>query len=267
MVDPRSPDFVEAIARGFYVIKAFGSRTRRMSLSEVAEASGLARPTARRILITLGELGYVRTDGREFMLTPLVLELGTAYVTSSGIWEAAQSHLRELSHVTGESCSIAQLDGSDIVYIARVAVPKLVTLTVTIGTRFPAGSTSLGKVLLAALPRDELEIVLGIPSRSGITPAVPLDRAQLDDELRRVRAQGWAMTDQQLGPAIRSIAAPIRNGSGTVIAAANVNAHAAETSIETLTGDHLPHLLQAASAISADIALIEAVPAELMTPR
>lgn len=130
------------------------------------------------------------------------------------IWEAAQTHLRELSTATGESCSIAQLDGSDVVYLARVAVPKLVTLSVTIGTRFPAAQTSLGKVLLAALPRDELEVVLGIPSRSGITPAATLDRARLDDELRRVRAQGWAVTDQQLGPAIRSIAAPVRNGSG-----------------------------------------------------
>src|SRR5919112_2147817 len=164
------PDFVEALARGLDVLAGFGPAHRTMSLSEVAETTGLARPTARRLLLTLEELGYVRAGAAGFSLTPRVLDLGTAYVGSLGLWDVARPHLEELSRRTGESCSIAQLDGSDIVYVARVAVPKIVSLTVQIGTRFPALPTSLGKVQLAALPPDELERVLAEPTRSGLVP-------------------------------------------------------------------------------------------------
>ena len=138
-----------------------------MTLAEVATATGLARPTARRILLTLAELGYVRTGERGFTLTPRVLDLGVAYVDALGLWDVARPHLERLVERTGESCSVAQLDGSDIVYVARVAVPKIVSLTVQIGTRFPALPTSLGKVQLAALAPDELERVLAEPTRSG----------------------------------------------------------------------------------------------------
>src|SRR5215469_14132616 len=164
------PDFIEALARGLDVLRAFGANRPTMSLSEVAAAAGLPRPTARRILLTLADLGYVRVENGSFALTPRVLELGMAYIGSMGMWEIARPHMERLLAHTGESSSLAQLDGSDIVYVARVAVPKIITLAVTIGTRFPALQTSLGKVLLAELPRDELERVLAEPSRSGITP-------------------------------------------------------------------------------------------------
>jgi IclR family pca regulon transcriptional regulator len=161
---------------------------------------------------------------------------------------------------TDESCSIAQLDGSDIVYVARVAVPKIVALTVQIGTRFPALQTSLGKVQLAALPDGEVDRVLAEPSRSGLTPRWQPDRQERDAVLREVRARGWALTDEQLAPGIRSIAAPLRDGAGRVIAAVNVNAHAAETSLDHLVQHHLPLLLRTAGDISADFAQLEAVP-------
>ena len=218
----------------------------------MASATGLARPTARRILLTLEELGYVRQAGGGYTLTPRVLDLGTVYIRSLGLWDVARPHLQGLVAQTGESCSIAQLDGSDIVYVARVAVPKLVTLAVNIGTRFPALQTSLGKVLLADLPAGELGCVLAQPSRSGITPRWQPDPAERDAALREVRARGWAITDEQLAPGIRSIAAPLRDGTGRVIAALNVTMHAAETSVETLLESHLPLLLRAASAVSAD---------------
>ncbi|MQA11754.1 MAG: helix-turn-helix domain-containing protein [Pseudonocardiaceae bacterium] len=254
------PDFIEALARGLDVLRGFQPGTPRMTLSEVAAKAGLARPTARRILITLEELGYVRGDDAGFSLTPRVLELGMAYVGSRNMWELAEPHLRELVGHTNESCSIAQLDGSDIVYVARVAVPKLVALAVTIGTRFPAAQTSLGKVLLAALDRRELDDLLGTPSRSGLDPRWKPERDELDEVLRDVRAKGWAVTDQDLALGIRSIAAPIRNGQGNTVAAVNVNAHAAETSIDHLKEHHLPLLLRTASAISADWAAWEARP-------
>ncbi|MFD2419871.1 IclR family transcriptional regulator domain-containing protein [Amycolatopsis pigmentata] len=247
-----NPEFIEALARGLDVLRCFPPGRPAMTLSEVATATGLARPTARRILITLEQLGYVRGDNGGFSLTPRVLELGMAYVGSMNLWELAHPHLRDLVTRTGESCSIAQLDGSDIVYVARVAVPKLVTLAVTIGTRFPALQTSLGKVLLAALSPDELDRVLAHPSRSGIPARWEPGRDEIDAILREVRAQGWAATDQQLALGIRSVAAPIRDGDGKVVAAVNVNAHAAETSMETLMTRHLPMLLHTAGAISAD---------------
>ena len=255
-----TPDFVEAIARGLDVITAFAPDRPAMTLSEVAAATDLARPTARRILLTLEQLGYVRAVAGSFTLTPRVLELGMAYVQTLGLWEVARPHLERLVGQTGESSSIAQLDGSDVVYVARVAVPKIIALRVEIGTRFPAPPTSLGKVLLAGLPADELDRALAEPSRAGVTPRWQPDRAELDATLRKVRAKGWALTDEQLAPGIRSVAAPLRDGAGRVIAAMNVTVHAAETSLETLTGQYLPLLLQAAGEVSADFARCQSVP-------
>ncbi|GGO21646.1 IclR family transcriptional regulator [Microbispora rosea subsp. aerata] len=254
------PDFIEALARGLDVIRAFQPGRPVMSLTEVAAATGLARPTARRILLTLQELGYARAAQGGFALTPRVLELGVSYVRSMGLWEVARPHLERLVAQTHESSSIAQLDGSDIVYVARVAVPKIVALSVQIGTRFPALQTSLGKVLLAALPPDELERALAEPSRSGIEPRWRPTPQERDAMLREVRAKGWAVTDEQLALGIRSAAAPLRDGSGNVIAAVNINCHAAETSMEKLTEEHLPLLLKTAGAISADWALYESIP-------
>jgi IclR family transcriptional regulator, pca regulon regulatory protein len=254
------PDFIEALARGLEVIAAFTPNRPAMSLSEVAAATELARPTARRILLTLQELGYVRSGPAGYALTPRVLELGVAYVRSMGLWDVARPHLEQLSARTAESCSIAQLDGSDIVYVARVAVPKIVGLSVQIGTRFPALQTSLGKVLLAALDPAEVDRVLAEPTRSGLVPRWQPDRAEREAELREVRARGWALTDEQLTLGIRSVAAPLRDGSGRVIAALNVNTHAAETPVEHLVGHHLPALLHTAGEIGADFARLDTVP-------
>ncbi|MGC5615049.1 IclR family transcriptional regulator domain-containing protein [Georgenia sp. Z1491] len=260
MREKTNPDFVEAVARGFDVVRSFDGAPSQ-SLSEVARRTGLARPTARRLLITLQELGYVAAKDGRFELTPRVLELGVAYFSGGDLWEAAMPRLRQLVERTHESSSIAQLDGSDVVYVARVAVPKLVTLSASVGTRFPAAQTSLGKVLLASLTGDELGEVLEQPSRSGIVPSWQPDRSELDEVLAEVRQQGWAISDQQLAPAIRSVAAPVRRSDGTVLAAMNVNAHAAETSLETLRDQHLPHLLQAAADLGVDVALRARVPA------
>lgn len=248
------PDFIEALARGLDVIRCFQPHVPVVTLTEVAVATELARPTARRILLTLEELGYVRVVPGGFTLTPRVLDLGMTYVLSQGLWDIAQPHMHTLVSRTGESSSIAQLDASDIIYVARVAVPKIVALQVSIGTRFPALQTSLGKVLLADLDRDELTKVLAEPSRSGLSPRWNPSVKERDRALSEVRAQGWALTDEQLALGIRSIAAPIRGGDGRVVAAVNVTVHAAETETDYLLREHLPLLLQAASAISADLA-------------
>lgn len=254
------PDFIEAIARGLDVLRAFRPGRRTATLSELATETGLARPTVRRILVTLESLGYVRAGEGGFMLTPRVLELGVTYVQSLGLWEVARPHLERLVSLNHQSSSIAQLDGSDIVYVARVAVPKIIALDVSIGTKFPAPATSLGKVLLSDLDDTEVERIVAEPSRSRITPKHPVAGEELRETLREVRARGWALTDEQLAGGIRSIAAPLRDGSGRVIAAANVTTHAAETPMDTLLGDYLPRLLHTASEISADFAALDTLP-------
>jgi IclR family transcriptional regulator, pca regulon regulatory protein len=189
------PDFVEALARGLDVMASLGAAGAPMSLREVADVADLARPTARRFLLTLVELGYVRIEDGAFALTPRVLELGMAYIGGLGLWEVARPHMEALVAQTGESSSMAQLDGGDIVYVARVAVPKIITLRVEIGTRFPALVTSQGKVLLAALQPDLLAAALREPSRSGLPPLLPRDAGAVHSELAQVRARGWALAD------------------------------------------------------------------------
>jgi IclR family transcriptional regulator, pca regulon regulatory protein len=254
------PDFVEALARGLDVLACFDADHRCMSLTEVATAAGLARPTARRLLLTLEELGFVRAAGGTYALTPRVLTLGMAYVGALGLWDVARPHLEDLVARTGESSSMAQLDGSDIVYVARVSVPKIIALRVEIGTRFPAVQTSQGKVLLAALGPEELAATLAEPSRAGLPPYIGRSPEQLRDELTEVRARGWALADEELAPGVRSVAVPVRDGDGSVRAAMNVTVHAAETATERLLDEYLPLLLRAAGNVSAEWALWQARP-------
>ncbi|GAA2216280.1 IclR family transcriptional regulator C-terminal domain-containing protein [Nonomuraea monospora] len=265
--DKTSPDFVEALARGLDVIKAFGPHRRAMSLTEIASETALARATARRILLTLEQLGYVRSTPAGFLLTPRVLELGVAYTLSAGLWEIAQPHLRELVVATNQAASVAYLDGSDIIYVARTAAPKVVATTINAGTRFPARSTALGKMLLSSLSPDDLARALATPSASSV-PAFreqPIER--LDDDLREIRSQGWAATHEEMSPGVRSIAAPIRDGQGEVIAAVNLAAIAAEVTHQQMTEEYLPLVLLAASEIGREYALVRSSPQELVPTR
>ncbi|MFC8848285.1 MULTISPECIES: IclR family transcriptional regulator C-terminal domain-containing protein [unclassified Micromonospora] len=266
MAREAGPDFIEALARGLDVLRCFRPGQAVMTLSEVAGVTGLARPTVRRILLTLEELGYVRVADRGYALTPRVLELGMTYINSLTMWDVARPHMQRLVGQTGESTSMAQLDGGDIVYVARVAVPKIVTLAVTIGTRFPAPATSMGKVLLAALDPADLDRVLAEPTRSGVVSRWQPDRAELGRALRDVRAKGWALADQDLAPGIRSVATGVRNGDGRIVAALNVTVHAADTSVETLVDEHLPRLLRTAADISRDWAMRDSVPLAAPAP-
>jgi len=252
-------EFVEALARGLDVLKTFGPTSIEMTVSEVAARTGLARPTARRLLLTLEHLGYVRSNDGVFSLTTKVLEIGTSVIAAQGLWDIARPHLVALVGRTGESSSMSQLDGSDIVYTARVPVPKIIAFSVHIGTRFPAVATSMGRTLLSELPNDELDRVLAMPSASGIIPRVVPSRAELDESLAEIRERGWAMSDEQLSVGIRSIATAVRDHQGRIAAAMNVTVHAAETSVERLVGEYLPYLLDAAAAVTAawsDLAML-----------
>lgn len=243
--------FVQSLARGLEVIVAFDREHHEMTVAQVAQRTGYSRATARRFLHTLVELGYMRTDGKTFALTPQVLRLGAAYLFGLGLPQVAQPHLERLSHRLGESTSAAVLDGTDIVYVARVATRRIMSVGIAVGTRFPAYATSMGRVLLASLDARDLDEHLERIELVALTPRTITDPAVLRRELDRVRGQGWALVDQELERGLTSLAAPIRGPGGETVAALNVS---------TATLDDPPRieaarepLLETAAAIGADL--------------
>lgn len=251
-----SPDFVQSLARGLAVITAFDADHPRQTLSEVAKATGLTRATARRFLHTLVELGYVDTAGSAFWLTPRVLDLGYSYLSTMPLTDLAQPHLEKLSARLAETSSVAVLDGHDIVYISRVQVRRIMNIGITIGTRFPAFATSMGRVLLAALPEEQLDAYLADTDLDALTPHGIADKAALRAELTEIADRGWALVDQELEPGLRSLAAPIRDRDGQVVAALNLSTHAARYSIEQLRDELVPAIVDTARALSNDLASV-----------
>ncbi|MFI8092157.1 IclR family transcriptional regulator C-terminal domain-containing protein [Streptomyces sp. NPDC086080] len=246
--------FVQSLERGLAVIRAFGAERPTMTLSEVARETGLSRASARRFLHTFVELGYMASDGREFRLLPSVLDLGYAYLSSLTLPEIATPSLQELSRAVDESTSVAVLDGSDMVYIARVATRRIMSAAIHVGTRFPAYATSMGRVLLAYAEPALLDDYLARTPLERLTARTITDPAGLRAELVRVREQGWALVDQELEEGLRSVAAPLRDGSGKVVAAVNVSAPVRRGEVEEILEHILPSLLKAAGAIEADLA-------------
>ncbi|GAA4571069.1 IclR family transcriptional regulator [Planotetraspora kaengkrachanensis] len=246
-------EYVQSLARGLSVIRAFDATSPELTLSDVARKTDMTRAAARRFLLTLVGLGYVRTDGRLFSLSPRVLELGYAYLSSLSLPEVALPHLERLVAEVHESASVSVLDDGDVVYVARVPTARIMRVTIAIGTRFPAHCTSLGRVLLAWLTPEEIDAALERSPLERLTPRTTTSPAALRAELDRVRGQGWAMVDQELEEGLRSIAAPIRDRGGRVVAAVNVSSHASRTTLESVRRDLLPPLLATAARIEADL--------------
>jgi len=247
------PDFVQSLERGLAVIRAFGPETPQLTLSEVARATGLTRAAARRFLLTLAELGYVRADGRVFSLRPRILELGFAYLSGLSLPETAQPHMEELVAKVHESCSVSVLDGEDVVYVARVPTRRIMSVTIAIGTHFPAYATSMGRVLLAGLSPAGLERYLSSVEMEPLTRRTLTSRDQLVALLQTVRSQGYAMVDQELEDGLRSIAVPIHDGNDEVIAAINLSSHASRATLDMMRREYLPLLRETAEQIEADL--------------
>lgn len=252
-----SDQYVQSLARGLAVIRAFDTDHPVMTLTEVAARTDLTRATARRFLHTLLELGYVRTDGKTFALTARVLQLGYAYLSGLSLPQLAQPHLEELSLKLGESTSAAVLDGTDIAYVARVATRRIMNVGITVGTRFPAHATSMGRVLLAALSPLELKAYLALAEVRPLTPRALGTPKELLAVLDTVRAQGWCLLDQELELGLMSIAAPVFHGPAKVVAAVNVSLQA-----QSVTGQPDPQayleslrkeIVATAELISADL--------------
>lgn len=249
---PRDRQFVQSLERGLSVIRAL-SAPEPQTLSDVARATGLTRAASRRFLLTLQQLGYVHLSGTRFALTPQVLELGYAYLSSLTLPEVAQPHLERLVEEIHESSSVSVLDGTDVVYVARVPTRRIMRVAISVGTRFPAYATSMGRVLLAGLSEPDLSEVIAASDLQPLTPETLADERSLRTELDKVRSQGWALVDQELEAGLRSIAAPIHDADGNTIAAINISAQAARTDVSDVHSSFLPPLLSTAHAIERDL--------------
>lgn len=250
----KSQDYIQSLERGLNIIKAFSEETPTLTISEAAKITGYSRPTVRRFLLTLENLGYAESRNGVFSLTAHTLTLGYAYLSTQNIWNIAHPIMRNFVEQTGESSSIGVLDDTDVIYVARVPTKRIMTINLNVGSRLPANVTSMGHVLLAHLSHQEFDNYLEKATFEKYTENSIAKKEKLIEELKKVRERGWAGVDQQLEEGLRSIAVPIRNAEGKVIAAMNCSAHAGRISREKLQHEYLPLLLDAADKISKSVA-------------
>lgn len=248
-VDKSHPDFITALKRGLTVLEAFDAGPRHMTLSEVSARVGLSRGTTRRLLLTLVELGFMAFDGKAFSLTPRVMRLGFSFLSSIGIGAAAQPIVTALSARLNESCSLAILDGYDLVFVARAEARHVFRTTLAVGVRLPAHATSLGRVLLAGMTDDTLDAALSQMPVAALTPKTTTDKGELRAQILKVRQDGFAMVEDELQLGIRSVAVPVLGQGGTVEAALNVGALTPRTSFDTMRAEYVPLLRAAAREI------------------
>lgn len=242
--------YVQSFARGLQVIRSFSAKAPRQTLSEVAAATGLTRAGARRILLTLQTLGYVASDGKLFNLTPRILDLGFAYLSSMPIWDRAEPVMEALVQQVQESCSAAVLDATDIVYVLRVPTHKIMRISLGVGSRLPAYCTSMGRLLLADLEDEEIRERLASSTREAFTKHTVTDLDALFAKVMQARKQGWCLVNQELEEGLISIAAPIVDRAGRAVAALNISGQANRTSAKVMQDTMLPALLDAARTIS-----------------
>ncbi|MFB4280517.1 IclR family transcriptional regulator C-terminal domain-containing protein [Nonomuraea sp. MTCD27] len=246
--------FLQSLARGLAVMVALGSARGGLTLADCAKVTGLPRATVRRAVQTLEHLGYATADGSRFVLLPRVLELGYAHLSGLTFREIVQPHLADLVDRVRESASVAVLSGDDVVYVARVQTVSLMSIDITVGTRLPAYATSMGRVLLTELPEERLATI--VPRRlSARTVTSP---AELRALLRQAAADGYALVDQELEEGVRSIAVPVRDRTGRVVAAVNVATHAGRATDGTLVRNVLPALRETAARMEAELAYTSA---------
>lgn len=250
-----SDSYVQSFARGLSVIRSFAADAPTQSLTEVAARTGLDRAGARRILLTLQSLGYVAQEGRKFRLTARILDLGYAYLSTTPLWNLAEPVMEELVHQVHESCSISVLEGTEIVYILRVPTSQIMAINLAIGSRLPAWCSSMGRVLLSGLEDEALAKVLAASDLKPHTRHTVVAPAKLARQICRVRVEGHALVNQELEEGLCSIAVPLKDRAGNVIAAMNISANANRVSVTQMTRNFLPPLKAAAARINHALAL------------
>jgi len=244
------PNFMTSLARGLLVIQGFSRQSLHLSISQLSKRTGLSRASVRRCLHTLSKLGFAGSDDRrKFYLLPRVLELGRSYLSSVPLATVAQPVLERLSQILHESCSIALLDGIDIIYVARANMTRILAIDPGVGTRLPAFCTSIGRVLLANLPPKETEALVSRIEFARYTDRTLASVEQIRQVLRSVRRDGYAIVDQELELGLRSMAVPVQNHMGRVVAAINVGAHGQRVSVQDMQTRFLPYLRAAAQEL------------------
>lgn len=250
VLKPGDRDYVGALASGLEVLQAFDAEHSKMTLSEVATRTDMDRAKARRFMLTLHALGFVKRNGRQFELTPRVLQLGYAYQASNQYRAVIQQYLEDITAELGESSSLAVLDGDDVVYVVRSSARhRLMAITLSVGTRLPAAYTSMGRVLLAQLSEEELASFFARVTLEAYTPSSVTCPDALQKEIARVREQHYSIVDQELDSGLRSVAVPVFAGSGELLGAINISTNAARVDMETLIGVYLKRLQKAAEAV------------------
>jgi IclR family transcriptional regulator, pca regulon regulatory protein len=252
--ESRPAEFVQSLERGLAVIRSFSRERPALTLSEIADLTGLTRAAARRFLITLKDLGYVGSDGRLFSLRPRVLDLGYSYLSSLPIWEVAKPHLEDLADKVQETTSASVLDGTDIVFVARVETKRIMAMTLGVGSRLPAWATAMGRVLLADMPPADLDAYLAKVRLEPLSARTVTDEAQLREIIDQARIQGWILVDQEVEEGVRSLAVPIRSPDGRAAAALTVCSHAFRVSVERVMEEFLPLVLETSKRITEEIA-------------
>lgn len=238
----RETDFIGGFAKGLLVIEAFGEARPKMTISDVSKETGLDRATTRRCLLTLSELGYALYDGKYFELTPRILRLGHAYLSATPLPKLIQPFLDRLSEKVGQSASASVLDGAEIVYVARASQKRVMSINLMPGSRLPAYCASMGRVLLAALPEAEAFDLICKSDRKANTPNTKTDPDVLMTELSLVRREGYSIIDQELEIGLCSIAVPLANSRGRVVAALNIGAPASLVSARDMARLYLAAL-------------------------
>jgi IclR family pca regulon transcriptional regulator len=247
------PEYSEALARGIAILSAFGPERRQMTLAEAARAVDLPRATARRALLTLAHLGLVEVEGRMFHLTPRVLRLASGYLGANGVSSLLQPCCERIAMATGTSCSVAMLDGEEVVFVAYGQPSRLVPMNTMIGARLPAAFTALGRVLLAALPEPALEALLTTLRLEPATPRTETDPGRLRAAILQARDQGHALVEEEMELGFRSIAVPLRRYDGRVVAALNLGAPIALHAPGEMTRRFLPLLQDEAASLAAQL--------------
>jgi IclR family pca regulon transcriptional regulator len=246
-------DHVQSLERGITVLLAFDAEHPNPTLAELAQLTGFSRPAVRRFLITLERMGYVRGAGGRWSLTPRVLAIGQHYTASHALIELAQPHLLHLAEQTQESASLATLDGDEVVYVARVPVRRIMSINVSVGTRVPAHATSMGRVLLAWAPAEQVDDVLARHPLAAPTPNTVTDVGVLRATLAEVHRQGWSVVSEELETGLLSASAPVRDRSGAVVAALASSTSTGRSTVEQLERDVVPLLVETADRITADL--------------
>jgi len=248
------PNYMASLARGLEVMRGFSREKRLMSIAQLSHKTGIPRASVRRCLYTLAQLGYVGTeDGRNYALRPKVLGLGHAYLSSTPMVVTAQPFLDRVSEAVNESCSLAILDGEDILYLARSVTSRIISVTLNVGSRLPAHCTSIGYVLLADLPPRQLDAFLAKAQLKAYTERTLTSPEKLREQLEQVRQADYAIADRLMETGVRSIAVPVRNAAGTVVAGINVIVETGRVSLRDMRTLYLPQLQSAAAELGAQL--------------